>query len=566
MFKSILTTLLLMSLTLSGMAQTTVLGDSLVQNLPKNIRQITTFGERPDWSHDGKRIAFMEKTFGDAFEVEVATGKLKPLTHHFFHNGFIRVLYLANGDYLLIGSKEFDPKNPGKSRNPANAELWVLKKDLKKPAYPLNVKVKEGAAPSRTKMKVSWGVDDIYMGDIVYTNGIPALQHIDTLVRSKDLPGAVNGWHLETQNFRPPLENELLFNAHFPKVEYEAEVMGIDLQTRKIVNYTNRPDRYDEPEGVFPDGKYMMVESTRHYPKRDPGRTTWDYIDLYKLTLDGSGNMERITFFNDKKKYKATNPVVSDDGRFMAFQYSIMGEVTGVGHGVLVMDFKYQQTSLNEPWQELFNGKDLKGWKTVGSKGKVFVNDGGAIECHMTANTPVHTFATTKKKYKDFILEMDFKKDTEFNSGILFRAVPTPDTASVNLYGYQVKLDPSASRRWTGGIFDDFGKTWSWIYPLKDDHRAMASELLGEWNHIRIEMINNRIKVWINDVPTANITNDKYKEAGHIAFKMHSLADKPDQEKWHAQFKNIRIITKKPEKYSRETNLPLVRETNIIKK
>jgi hypothetical protein len=551
--------------TLCIKAQTTVLSDTFVHNLPKNVRQITTFGERPDWSHDGKRIAFMEKTFGDAFEVEVSTGKLKPLTHHFFHNGFIRVLYLANGDYLLIGSKEFDPKSPWKSRNPANAELWVLKKDLKTPPYPLNAKVKEGAAPSRTKMKLSWGVDDIYVGEIAYINGVPSLQKIDTVVRSKDLPAPVKGWRLETQNFRPPLENELLFNAHYPSVEYEAEVMGIDLQTRKIVNYTNRPDRYDEPEGVFPDGKYMMVESTRHYPKRDSGRTTWDYIDLYKLTLDGSGNMERITFFNDKKKYKATNPVVSDDGRFMAFQYSIMGETTGVGHGVLVMDFndnKNQQTSPNEPWQELFNGKDLKGWKTVGSTGKVFVNEGGAIECHMTSNTLEHTFATTKKKYKDFILEMDFKKDTEFNSGILFRAVPTPDTASVSLYGYQVKLDPSVSRRWTGGIFDDFGKTWSWIYPLKDDQRAMAAEKLGEWNHIRIEMINNQIKVWINNIPTANITDNKYKEAGHIAFKMHSLGGKPEQEKWHAQFKNIRIITKNPEKYSRQTNLPIVQETN----
>lgn len=340
MIKYLLITVLAMSLTSSLHAQMKVVNDSFIHALPKHIRQITTFGERPDWSPDGKRIAFMEKTFGDAFEVEVSTGKLKPLTHHFFHNGFIRVLYLANGDYLLIGSKEFDPKNPWKSRSHENAELWVLKKDLSSAPFPLNVKIKEGAAPSRTKMKVSWGTDDIYTGDIVDENGMPRLMNIDTVVRSNDLPAPLKGWRLETQNFRPPLENELLFNAHFPSVEYEAEVMGIDLKTRKIVNYTNRPDRYDEPEGVFPNGKYMMVESTRHHPKRDSGRTTWDYIDLYKLTLDGSGNMERITFFNEGGKYKATNPVVSDDGRFMAFQYSVVGETTGIGHGILILDFE----------------------------------------------------------------------------------------------------------------------------------------------------------------------------------------------------------------------------------
>ncbi len=545
--------------------QTKMIGDSFVVNLPGNIRQITTFGERPDWSHDGKRIAFMEKTFGDAFEVEVLTGKLKPLTHHFFHNGFIRVLYLANGDYLLIGSRDFDPQNPWKSRSPVNAELWVLKKDLSSPPYPLNVKVKEGAAPSRTKMRVSWGVDDIYVGDIVYANGIPALQNIDTLVRSQDLPGAVNGWRLETQNFRPPLENELLFNAHFPKVEYEAEVMGIDLKTRKIVNYTNLPDRYDEPEGVFPDGKYMMVESTRHHPKRDSGRTTWDYIDLYKLTLDGTGTMERITFFNEGEKYKATNPVVSDDGRFMAFQYSVVGETTGIGHGVLLMDFEKGKTnSINkksEPWQSIFNGKDLTGWKTVGSKGKVIVND-GAIECRMTANTAVHTFATTKKKYRNFILEMDFKRDVPFNTGILFRAIEAPDTASVNLYGYQVKIDPNEKRKWTGGIFDDFGKTWAWIYDLSNDVRAQNANRSNEWNHIRVEMIDNHIKVWVNNIPTVNLINNKYKEAGYIAFKMHSLADKPEQEALKSMFRNIKIITQNPEKYQQEILIPLVYNSN----
>lgn len=115
--------------------------------------------------------------------------------------------------------------------------------------------------------------------------------------------------------------------------------MGIDLKTRKIVNYSLRPDRYDEPEGIFPDGKHTLVESTRHHPKRG-NLTTWDYIDLYVLTLDGSGEMKRLTYFNNDLKFRATNPVVSDDGRFMAFQYALIGETTGIGHGILIWDFE----------------------------------------------------------------------------------------------------------------------------------------------------------------------------------------------------------------------------------
>lgn len=215
-----------------------------------------------------------------------------------------------------------------------------------------------------------------------------------------------------------------------------------------------------------------------------------------------------------------------------------------------------------EPWNSIFNGYSLKGWKTIGSKGKVLVND-SAIECHMTVNTAVHTFASTKRKYKNFILELDFKRDPAFNSGILFRANHAPDTASVNLYGYQVKIDPSEKRKWTGGIFDDFGKTWAWIYDLRNDTRAQNANRSNEWNHIRIEMIGSHIKVWVNDIPTVNLINDKYQKAGYIAFKMHSLGDKPEQEAWKAQFKNIRIITKNVQKYSRETDLPLVQQTNV---
>ncbi|HEU4939260.1 MAG TPA: hypothetical protein VFT39_22585, partial [Vicinamibacterales bacterium] len=44
------------------------------EKLPPNIKQLTHFGERASWSPDGKRIAFMEKSFGDAYEVNVATG------------------------------------------------------------------------------------------------------------------------------------------------------------------------------------------------------------------------------------------------------------------------------------------------------------------------------------------------------------------------------------------------------------------------------------------------------------------------------------------------------------
>ena len=70
------------------------------ENLPRNTRRLTHFGERASWSPDGARIAFMEKSFGDAYEVDVATGIIRLLTQY-PHPGFLRVQYLPNGDYFL---------------------------------------------------------------------------------------------------------------------------------------------------------------------------------------------------------------------------------------------------------------------------------------------------------------------------------------------------------------------------------------------------------------------------------------------------------------------------------
>jgi len=46
-------------------------GENPADHLPPHIRQVTWFGERADWSHDGKRILFLSKTFGDAMELDL---------------------------------------------------------------------------------------------------------------------------------------------------------------------------------------------------------------------------------------------------------------------------------------------------------------------------------------------------------------------------------------------------------------------------------------------------------------------------------------------------------------
>ncbi|MHC4456001.1 MAG: TolB family protein [Planctomycetota bacterium] len=300
---------------------------SPLDELPPYIKRVTYFGQRADWSHDVKQILFIEKTFGDVYEVDLQTKNIRPVTHHYFHEGYTRALYLSNGDILLSGARQFDAKKPWQSRDQENAELWVLKKDLSAPPTPLGENCKEGPAVSRARMTIAWALEEaVYMADIVYEDGMPKLVNKKKILDSGELPFECD---VETQNFRQPDEKELIFSAY----GYQgSEVLGLDIETGKVVNYSKAPDQYDEPEGIFPDGKYTTVECDKHNTKGT------DYIDIYKLALDGSGKTERLTFFADYSGYKATNPVISDDGRFMAFQYAKEGDPAGVGRGILIFD------------------------------------------------------------------------------------------------------------------------------------------------------------------------------------------------------------------------------------
>jgi len=329
----------ILALAFSAIAAEPKIGESPADHLPPHITQVTWFGERADWSHDGKRILFLSKTFGDAMELDLATKRVRNLTAHYPHHGYTRALYLANGDILLAGPEAFDPKRIGDAR--AQCWLYVLDQSLTKPAAPLGTKCSEGPAVSRKRLHFAWthvaaeypdemptGSSRMQEADLVFENGTPKLANQQLIVVSTNLPFKCT---LETQNFRPPEEKELTFSAYGHQ---GTDVCGIDLTTKAVTNYSNSPGQYDEPEGIFPDGRFTLVECDKQNHKGP------SYVDLWKLKLDGSGDYERLTHFSDYPGYKASNPVVSDDGKFIAFQMANSREAAGVGHGIFVCDLE----------------------------------------------------------------------------------------------------------------------------------------------------------------------------------------------------------------------------------
>lgn len=72
------------------------------ENLPSHIRRLTHFGQRGNWSHDGKKILFLERTYGDVYELTLETGVIQPVTHHFYHEGFVRANYLTMAIFCCL--------------------------------------------------------------------------------------------------------------------------------------------------------------------------------------------------------------------------------------------------------------------------------------------------------------------------------------------------------------------------------------------------------------------------------------------------------------------------------
>jgi Tol biopolymer transport system component len=142
---------------------------------------------------------------------------------------------------------------------------------------------------------------------------------------------------IEAQDFYDN-DSKMVFTCYQP--HDTASVMGLDLKTGAVTNFSQASGTYNEPEGIFPDGMYTAVEADRQCEQLGGKRGSGN-IDIWKLRLDGIGkDFTRLTYFNDYEGGKASNPVVSTDGRFMAFQAARTGDPAGVGYGILLYWFK----------------------------------------------------------------------------------------------------------------------------------------------------------------------------------------------------------------------------------
>lgn len=161
-------------------------------------------------------------------------------------------------------------------------------------------------------------------------------------------------------------------------------------------------------------------------------------------------------------------------------------------------------------WKSLFNGKDLAGWNIHGTE-KWYV-DQGELVCESGPDEQ-YGYLSTKDEYKDFELILEFKQESNGNSGVFFRS----SIEGVRISGWQIEVAPPGSD--TGGIYESYGR--GWLMKIPDDKEDILQ--MGEWNSLKIRVIGDNVTTWLNGQKMIDFTDEKIGQAtGSIALQIHS--------------------------------------------
>ncbi len=227
--------------------------------------------------------------------------------------------------------------------------------------------------------------------------------------------------------------------------------------------------------------------------------------------------------------------------------------------GLLALALTFSQTTqatttVKPPkgkWENLFDGKDLKGWHTYLKAGQPVsdqwaVND-GAI--HYTGGRGGGDLVTDKE-YGDFELELEWKIAEGANSGVIFHVNEDPKYPATYRTGPEMQVldnerHPDAKQG------KDGNRTAGALYDLQKPITPNAAKSAGEWNKARLIISKGHAEHYLNgkkiaDYPTSGpewdkmVADSKFKNwegfgkypVGHIALQDHG--DKV----W---FRNIRI-------------------------
>ena len=217
-------------------------------------------------------------------------------------------------------------------------------------------------------------------------------------------------------------------------------------------------------------------------------------------------------------------------------------------HGGMDMEVMFKDIEMREPtaaekaaagddgFRQMFNGKDLTGWKTTGNW---IVEKDNVIALKPRPGERgwqrYDAYLTTDRKYKDFILDLEFKFAKGGNSGVFLRV---RDPKSQVNTGFEVQILDTHGKKKFGA--HDCGGVIGTSAPSK-----MMVKPAGEWNRYIITCKGSRLTVVLNgeQIQDLDLSKTRLKDRpleGYIGFQ--------DEAKF-VWYRNVRIkeLTEKKE-------------------
>lgn len=147
----------------------------------------------------------------------------------------------------------------------------------------------------------------------------------------------------------------------------------------------------------------------------------------------------------------------------------------------------------------MFDGKTLDGWKTTGN----WVVEQGVVTLHPREGEHgwqrYDAYLTTDRKYKDFVIDLEFKINKGGNSGVFLRV---GDPKSQVKSGFEVQILDTHGKPKPGN--HDCGGVIGTAAPSKN-----MAKPAGEWNRYIITCQGTRLKVELNGQQIIDLELDK---------------------------------------------------------
>jgi hypothetical protein len=158
---------------------------------------------------------------------------------------------------------------------------------------------------------------------------------------------------------------------------------------------------------------------------------------------------------------------------------------------------------------QLFNGKNLSGWKIYGTEKWYVAN--GELVCESGPDKQ-YGYLATEKDFKDFELTVQFRQESNGNSGVFFHS----SIEGTKITGWQAEVAPL--NKHTGGIYESYGRGWL-IQPEADKEKLLKE---GDWNELKVRVKGDDVTTWLNGEQMITLKDEKIGAThGKIALQIH---------------------------------------------